>query len=285
MAAETTKSSADDGLEGLAPGADRPTRHRAGPEGMRPATGRHPAVEAEGRERSRLVRGLFAGIAHRYDLVNHVASLGLDRSWRRQVVRELDIARDERVLDACCGTGDLALELERAGARVVAVDFCRPMLVEARRKAAGRRVVAVEGDVLHVPLPDASVAAATVAFGIRNVVDPIAGLAELARCVRPEGKLAVLEFSRPRPRLLRWAHGLYCARVVPFVGDLLTGRRGTYRYLPQTIDAWPTPEAFAEDMRRAGWDQVSYRLLSGGIVALHVGRRAASARGTREPPC
>jgi demethylmenaquinone methyltransferase/2-methoxy-6-polyprenyl-1,4-benzoquinol methylase len=245
----------------------------------------HPAAAAEGRERSRRVRDLFAGIAGRYDLVNHVASGGVDLAWRRACVRELGLSPGDWVLDACCGTADLSAALAAAGARVLGVDFCRPMLLQGRDKSAPDAVSLVEGDALRLPAATDSMAAATVAFGIRNVVDPEAGVAEMARCVRPGGRVAVLEFSQPRVPLMAMAYRFYSNRVLPLIGDLLSGRTGTYRYLPQTIQSWHGPEDFAALMQRAGLVDVHWRALTFGVAALHLGTVPPTACREFENPC
>jgi len=245
----------------------------------------HPAAAAEGRERSRRVRDLFAGIAGRYDLVNRVASGGVDVAWRRSCVRELGLSAGDWVLDACCGTADLSAALAAAGARVLGVDFCRPMLVEGQGKSPPETVSLVEGDALSLPVRSGSMAGATVAFGIRNVVDPQAGVAEMARCVRPGGRVAVLEFSQPRSPLMAAAYRFYSNRVLPLIGDLLSGRFGTYRYLPQTIHSWHGPEQFAALMRSAGLVDVRWRALTFGIAALHLGTVPEAGGREAEPPC
>lgn len=245
----------------------------------------HPAAAAVGRERSRRVRDLFAGIAGRYDLVNHVASGGVDLAWRRACVRELDLSPGAWVLDVCCGTADLSAALAGAGARVLGVDFCRPMLQEGLGKSAADRVSLVEGDALQLPVASASVDAATVAFGIRNVVDPEAGVAEMARCVRPGGRVAVLEFSQPRMPLMAWAYRFYSNKVLPRIGDWLSGRTGTYRYLPETIHSWHGPEDFATLMERAGLVDVRWRALTFGVAALHLGTVPEAADPKASPSC
>jgi demethylmenaquinone methyltransferase/2-methoxy-6-polyprenyl-1,4-benzoquinol methylase len=241
------------------------------PPPTRRATEVHPAAAADGRERARLVRSLFSGIAGRYDLVNRVASAGIDVSWRRLAVAELGLSAGDWVLDACCGTGDLSASLSTRGARVLGVDFCRPMLEQGVGKSAAAQVTLVEGDALRLPVRSGSMDAATVAFGIRNVVDPEAGVAEMRRCVRPGGRVAVLEFSQPRLPLLAGLYRFYANRVLPRIGDLLSGRSGTYRYLPETIQSWHGPEDFAALMGRAGLVDVRWRPLTFGIAALHVG--------------
>ena len=241
------------------------------PPPTRRATEAHPAAAAEGRERARLVRGLFSGIARRYDLVNRVASGGVDVAWRRLAVSRLGLSPGAWVLDACCGTADLSAALAAQGARVLGVDFCRPMLEGGLGKSAPEKVTLVEGDALRLPVRTGSMDAATVAFGIRNVVDPQAGVAELRRCVRPGGRVAVLEFSQPRRPLIGGLYRFYANRVLPRIGDLLSGRSGTYRYLPETIQSWHEPEEFAALMERAGLVDVSWRSLTFGVAALHLG--------------
>lgn len=233
----------------------------------------HPAAAGEGAERARAVRDMFARIARRYDLVNRVASLGLDVGWRRRVASSLGLEAGDWCLDACCGTGDLGVAVAtRTGAHVLGIDFCRPMLLGAAAKRRGAPTPAlVEGDALALPVRDGSMDAACVAFGVRNLADPAAGLAELRRCVRVGGRVAVLEFSRPRNGLVRWGHRLYCDHVVPRIGDWLSGRDGTYRYLPQTISRWLEPAELADLMRRAGLADIQHRPVSLGVVTLHVG--------------
>jgi len=238
----------------------------------------HPAIAARGEERSRRVRDLFASIAPRYELVNRVASLGLDRAWRRAVVEVLALRPGDWCLDACCGTGDLSREMARSGARVIGVDFCREMIEVGLRGDESPRA-AFEADARRIPVKDGSMDAACVAFGLRNVVPPEAALAEMLRVVRPGGRVAVLEFSEPPIPLVRRICRLYERRLLPWLGDLLSGRPGTYRYLPETIEAWHSPQALADLMGRAGLAAVQWRALTLGIVTLHVGERACAPGG------
>ena len=232
----------------------------------------HPAVSAEGEERQRRIRDMFAGIAPRYELVNHVASGGLDSAWRRAVVRALALKPGEWCLDACCGTGDLSRAVASAGVRVVGADFCRPMLVEGRGRARAAGVEGwLEADARRLPLRDSTMDAACVAFGIRNVVPPQAGLAELARVVRPGGRVAVLEFAEPPNRVIRALYRVYSRRILPAACDLLSGRKGTYKYLPQSIGAWMPPEELGRAMEDAGMGGVRWTPFSFGAVMLHVG--------------
>jgi demethylmenaquinone methyltransferase/2-methoxy-6-polyprenyl-1,4-benzoquinol methylase len=228
------------------------------------------------------VRAMFARIAPRYDLLNRLLSMGIDRRWRSALVRQLGDVRGRLVVDACCGTGDLSLELERAGARVVGVDFTPQMLVRAVQKGGDRAVGFVAGDALALPLPDGSAAAATIAFGLRNVADRAGGLRELARVVRPGGTVIVLEFSLPRGRVMGSLYRTYFTRVLPRVGGWVSGDAGAYRYLPDTVLAWPTPEELRAEMEALGLEQCGFRLLTGGIACLSFGR--VPARSPRAAP-
>lgn len=223
-----------------------------------------------GRLPSEDVRRMFDRISPVYDLMNRVMTAGLDRRWRRATVAAV-VRPGDRVLDACCGTGDLAVEASRAGARVVGLDFSGEMLARARRKSSA--VEWVEGDVLALPFEDGAFDVATVGFGIRNVADLDAGLAELARVVRPGGRLGCLEITRPRG-LLRPFFRLWFDRIVPLLGKVLPGG-AAYTYLPASVRRFPGPEDLAAALERAGFGAVSWRLFGGGIVALHVGTREA----------
>jgi demethylmenaquinone methyltransferase/2-methoxy-6-polyprenyl-1,4-benzoquinol methylase len=215
------------------------------------------------------VRTMFDRIAPVYDVMNRAMTLGLDRRWRR-LAADAVVRPGDLVLDAACGTGDLALACVRAGGRVTGLDFSEPMLERALRKAP--ELEWVRGDVLALPFPDQSFDAATIGFGIRNVADLEAGLRELARVVRPGGRLAVLEITRPAG-LLRPFFRLWFDALVPLAGKVLPGG-SAYTYLPASVRRFPGPDDLAAALARAGFEHVSYRLLAGGIVALHVGERA-----------
>lgn len=221
------------------------------------------------------VRSMFGRIAGRYDLLNRVLSLGIDRDWRRAAVALLEPLAGRRVLDVCCGTGDLALALARAGADVVGVDFTPQMLRIANTKRGGARAGFACGDALRLPLADGGVDAATIAFGLRNVADRGAGLAELARVVRRGGRVLVLEFSMPPGRLLGASYRFYFTRLLPLVGGLVSGDRGAYRYLPRTVLAWPEPDELQREMERLGLVDCGHRALTRGIACLHWGTVAA----------
>jgi demethylmenaquinone methyltransferase/2-methoxy-6-polyprenyl-1,4-benzoquinol methylase len=216
------------------------------------------------------VRTMFDRIAPVYDVMNRAMTAGLDQRWRT-LAAEAAVTPGDRVLDACCGTGDLALADLRAGAGVVVgVDFSEPMLERARRKSTA--IEWVRGDVLALPFPDGSFDAATVGFGVRNVDDLEAGLRELRRVVRPGGRLAVLEITRPRG-LLRPFFRLWFDGLVPLAGRVLPGGEA-YAYLPASVRRFPGPEDLAAALVRSGFARVRFRTLAGGIVALHVAEAA-----------
>ena len=212
------------------------------------------------------VRGMFDRIAPVYDVMNHVMTAGLDRRWRKLAVQEV-VWPGDRVLDACCGTGDLAVEAERRGGRVVGLDFSERMLERARKKSGA--IEWVQGDALALPFGDGEFDAATVGFGVRNLADLEGGLRELARVLRPGGKLAVLEITRPRG-LLKPFFRLWFDVFVPLIGKVLPGGKA-YTYLPASVRRFPGPDDLTALFERAGFADVRYRLLGGGSVALHVG--------------
>ncbi len=214
------------------------------------------------------VRRLFDRIAPVYDAMNRVMTAGLDRSWRRLAV-EAVVQPGDRVLDACCGTGDLAIAAERDGGVVTGLDFSPRMLERARRKSA--TVTWVEGDLLALPFEDGSFDAATVGFGVRNVADLGRALAELRRVLRPGGRLAILEITRPRG-ILRPFFSLWFDRVVPLLGKVLPGG-SAYTYLPASVRRFPGAEELVAVLEAQGFEQVRFRLLGGTIVALHTGVR------------
>jgi len=214
------------------------------------------------------VRGMFDRIAPVYDAMNRVMTAGLDRSWRRLTV-EAVVQPGDRVLDACCGTGDLAVAAEREGGIVTGLDFSARMLARARRKSGS--IVWVEGDVLALPFDEGSFDSATVGFGVRNVADLDAALAELRRVLRPGGRLAILEITRPRG-VVKPFFSLWFDRVVPLLGKVLPGGKA-YTYLPASVRRFPGAEELAAVLEGHGFEQVRFRLLGGSIVALHTGVR------------
>jgi demethylmenaquinone methyltransferase/2-methoxy-6-polyprenyl-1,4-benzoquinol methylase len=213
------------------------------------------------------VRTMFDRIAPVYDLMNRFMTAGLDGRWRG-LAASLAVRPGDRVLDAACGTGDLAVADLRAGAgRVTGLDFSERMLDRARRKAPA--IEWVQGDMLALPFADGAFDAATVGFGARNVGDLSLALRELRRVLRPGGRVAILEITQPRG-LLRPFFGLWFDRVVPLLGKVLPGGRA-YTYLPASVKRFPTAERLVEVLTEAGFAQVEFRLLAGSIVAVHVG--------------
>ena len=224
---------------------------------------------------------MFATISVRYDLLNHLLSGNMDKRWRRRIARELSKAlpRGAQVLDVACGTGDLALTLfELLDARIVGADFCRPMLDIATGKAA--RIEAsisfIEADALALPFRDCSFDAVTIAFGLRNLASVEDGLNELSRVLRPGGKAAILEFSSPQLAGFRSGFKLYFTKLLPLLGGIVSGSRSAYEYLPDSVSRFPNQERLASLMGAAGFEEVRYLNLTGGVAALHLGTRASS---------
>ena len=240
--------------------------------------GTTPAGAESEQEAARWVRAMFGRVAHRYDLANHLLSFNIDRYWRRhtvQRVREVLCRPHARVLDLCCGTGDLLLALDRErGGAVCGCDFCHPMLEAAKEKIAraGSSSHLFEADALTLPLSDASLDLITVAFGFRNLANYEAGLREMRRVLRPGGIAAILEFSQPRGKLFGAVYHFYSRRILPLIGGALSGSKEAYAYLPESVRKFPSAEELAEQMRQAGFGDVSFERLTGGSVALHLGR-------------
>jgi demethylmenaquinone methyltransferase / 2-methoxy-6-polyprenyl-1,4-benzoquinol methylase len=226
------------------------------------------------------IAGMFDSIAPRYDLLNHVLSVGLDRRWRNRAIDELHLVPAVRVLDLCTGTADLAVAAVRRGSAgsVVGVDFAGEMLKLADRKIAkgGMRgaIRLVRGDAMAIPLADASCEAATIGFGIRNVADPAAALREIARVLRPGGRLAILEFGQPRIPGIRTLYSWYFRYLLPLVGRLVSRHRSAYSYLPASVGTFPSPPEFARLIAATGFSQVRPVPLTFGIVYLYTAERA-----------
>jgi demethylmenaquinone methyltransferase/2-methoxy-6-polyprenyl-1,4-benzoquinol methylase len=226
------------------------------------------------------VRSMFGRIAGRYDLLNRLLSLGIDKRWRSAAVRQAGELEGRVVADACCGTGDLTLAFAESGARALGVDFVPEMIARAADKGAKKRAAALftHGDALRLPLRDGSVDVASVAFGIRNVADRERGFAELARVVRAGGRVLVLEFSMPPGALLGALYRFYFTRLLPCFGRVVSGDRAAYAYLPRTVLAWPSPPELQREMERAGLVDCGHRLLTRGIACLHWGTVRAEGR-------
>ncbi len=223
---------------------------------------------------------MFAGIAKRYDLLNHVLSLNIDKRWRRIVANELRDVLDDAdaiVLDVACGTGDLSLELNRnSKARIIGTDFCRPMLSVAKEKtlAANTHIPYIEADAMNLSFADNSCDAVTIAFGLRNLANVTDGLKELRRILKPGGRLVVLEFSAPIVPGFGKLFNFYFSHILPRIGGAVSGSRGAYEYLPDSVAKFPDQKKLAALMETTGFEVVKYRNLTGGIAAIHIGIRA-----------
>lgn len=247
------------------------------------STGTTPAGVTGEEAASRWVRGMFGRVAARYDLLNHLLSFNLDKRWRaRTVARVADVlARpDAKALDLCCGTGDVLLSLgaKGGGALLYGSDFCHPMLIEAQRKIASRKLRSplFEADALALPLASGSLDLITVAFGFRNLTSYRRGLEEMARALKPGGTLAILEFSQPTNRAFAALYGFFSTQVLPRIGGLISGSRDAYSYLPESIRKFSGAEDLAAQMRGAGFSQVEFERLTCGAVALHIARKENS---------
>jgi demethylmenaquinone methyltransferase/2-methoxy-6-polyprenyl-1,4-benzoquinol methylase len=222
---------------------------------------------------------MFSAIAPRYDFLNRLLSAGRDRYWRREAIRATALPLKGQLLDICTGTADMALEAARQfpDARIVGVDFSRPMLALGTAKVEqahlSHRITLQVAPAEVLPFPDESFDAAAVAFGLRNVPDRLRGLYEMHRVLRPGGRAVILEFTTPPSRLFRGLYLWYFHRVLPWVGRLVSGHPSAYSYLPASVADFPSPDGLSDWMRDAGFHEVSYHLLTGGIVAIHVGRR------------
>lgn len=240
-----------------------------------------PGVESE-QQAAAWVRRMFDGVAPRYDLLNHLLSLNADKYWRWWTVRYLRprLAKPgARVVDLCCGSGDLLLGLQSvAPAAVAGSDFSHQMLRAAQAKIARRRAPSrlFEADALNLPLADNSCDLLTAAFGFRNLANYRRGLAELLRVLKPGGAAAVLEFTTPPNRVFRALYDWYSRHVLPRIGGLISGSREAYQYLPESVRKFPDAPTLAQQFRDAGFGNVRFHYLTFGIVALHVGEKPGS---------
>ena len=228
---------------------------------------------------ARAVREMFGGIARRYDFLNHFLSVNTDKRWRRLVRKKLAdvLARpDARVLDVACGTGDLSLELQKnSPAKIIGTDFCRPMLQIASEKNAKNQqfIPYIEGDALNLPFADGSFDAATIAFGLRNLANWQDGLTELRRVLKTGGRLAILEFSSPVIPGFRQLFNFYFSTILPRIGGAVSGSRGAYEYLPDSVSRFPNQKNLAKMLRETGFEAVEFQNLTGGIAAIHTGTK------------
>jgi demethylmenaquinone methyltransferase/2-methoxy-6-polyprenyl-1,4-benzoquinol methylase len=244
-----------------------------------PVVGAAPPGASGGEGVAVAVRQMFTAIAPRYDLLNHVLSCNIDRLWWRRTAKTFEhvLRREEpRVLDLCCGTGDMALALHRvngASSRICGVDFSHAMLQRAGEKSRRTRLTWVEADALKLPFPDHSFDLVTSAFGFRNLADYDSGLREIARVLKPGGEVGILDFGMPRGLIGR-AYRLYFRRLVPALGTLISGVPGPYAYLPASVERFPSAAEMLERMRAAGFAGVSWSSYTFGIAGLYRGRRA-----------
>jgi demethylmenaquinone methyltransferase / 2-methoxy-6-polyprenyl-1,4-benzoquinol methylase len=226
-----------------------------------------PETLPEGEDKVEAVRSMFDSIAPRYDLVNRIMTFRMDVRWRRRTVTSLGLPTGATVIDLACGTGDLCRELSARGLAPIGVDLSYGMLAAARTSAP-----LVHGDALRLPLPDASVDGVTCGFALRNLASLPPFFAELARVVRPRGRVALLEVAEPPNRVLRWGHSVYFGKVVPLVGGLLSDP-AAYRYLPRSVAYLPEPTEMLDQLRGAGFADVDRMLLSAGIAQLVTAHR------------
>lgn len=236
------------------------------------------AAASGGAEKRAYVRRIFSEIAPRYDLLNHVLSLNIDRGWRRAALAELAWRNrpDGTYLDLCAGTLDVGAMLANARGfrgRVIGADFAEPMLRQGLGKAEAAKLAPVAADALSLPVREATMAGAIVAFGVRNLSDLDAGLREVHRVLKPGARFVILEFSTPTSALVRGAYHVYSHRVLPLIGRIMSGHPTAYRYLPESVDAFPAARALADRIRAAGFSNVRWRPLTFGVVAVHVGER------------
>lgn len=228
---------------------------------------------------AKAVREMFSGIASKYDFLNHFLSVNIDKRWRRLVRQKLEKVLSNPnalILDVACGTGDLSIELQQNGeAKVIGTDFCRPMLAIAKEKNHKNQlsIPYIEGDALNLSFADESFDAATIAFGLRNVSNWRDGLQELRRVLKRNGKLAILEFSTPLVPGFKQIFNLYFTQILPRIGGAVSGSRGAYEYLPDSVSKFPDQKHLAEMMREIGFLDVEYKNLTGGIAAIHTGTK------------
>jgi len=228
------------------------------------------------------VQAMFAEIAPRYDFLNRLLSFGIDRRWRKRLMHDLAPSAEHAVLDLCCGTGDLALAFQKCGCAVVGADFTAPMLHAATSKPSAGAVAWVQADAQSLPFRSNRFDIATIAFGIRNVANPPTALQECARVLAPGSRLAILEFFRIPNPLWRGMFRFYFRQVLPRLAWVVrAGRTGAYRYLPESVDDFATPEMFREWLQQAGFRVLEERGLSGGVARLFVAETPAAKEQER----
>ena len=242
-------------------------------------TGATPVGASDAHSAARAVREMFTSIAPRYDLLNHVLSLNVDRLWWRRVARTFATILSQpnaRVLDLCCGTGDMAFALQRAarisGVTILGVDFSHAMLQRAYQKSGGTSLRWIEADALNLPFSDGQFDLVTAAFGFRNLADYDAGLREILRVLRPGGECGILDFGEPRG-VVGQVYGIYFRRVLPVIGTAISGVRGPYAYLPASVAKFPVPAEMLQRMRHQGFQQASWTPYTFGIAGLYRGKK------------
>ncbi len=239
------------------------------------ATGTTPPGTLGERQAAAWVQGMFAGIAPRYDFINHLLSFNVDRRWRKVLIRRLRQVLDRPdaiVLDLCCGTCDVLIDLKGVSkADVIGIDFCHPMLVSATQKITQRgfKPLLAEGDALQLPVAKDALDAIAISFGFRNLANYADGLEELYRVLKPGGVLAILEFSHPSGLMMKTAYAIYSRIFMPIVGAAVSGSRRAYAYLPDSIRKFPRAAKLQHMMQQAGFGEARFELLTGGIAALH----------------
>jgi len=253
------------------------------PESKSPVVGAAPEGVSDQNSAARVVREMFTSIAPRYDLLNHVLSFNVDRVWWRRTARtfrHILTRPDARVLDLCCGTGDMAFALQRqagkSSAQIVGADFSHAMLRRAALKSADRAAVPewIEADALNLPFPDSHFDLVTSAFGFRNLVDYDAGLHEIARVLRPGGECGILDFGEPKG-IMGALYRIYFKQVLPRVGTVISGVRGPYAYLPASVERFPSPEEMLGRMKNSGFAEATWTPYTFGIAGLYRGKKAA----------
>jgi demethylmenaquinone methyltransferase / 2-methoxy-6-polyprenyl-1,4-benzoquinol methylase len=244
-----------------------------------PVIGAAPEGAADEASASVAVREMFSSIAPRYDLLNHVLSMNVDRLWWNRTARTFSpiLTRpDSRALDLCCGTGDMTLALCRrtkgSGAVVTGADFAHPMLVRARQKSAGKNIRWIEADALYLPFPAAEFQLVTAAFGFRNLANYNRGLAEIYRVLAPGGEVGILDFGEPKG-FIGQLYRFYFRRVLPAIGTVISGVSGPYKYLPASVQRFPSPDEMLQRMRNAGFTDVSWTPYTFGIAGLYRGKK------------
>lgn len=226
------------------------------------------------KDRTPNVRQMFSSIAHRYDLLNHILSFGIDIYWRKKAVSCLKLAKGDILLDVAAGTCDVSLEMTNTdGIKVTAADFSLPMLQVGKGKAAGKDIAIYCADAQRLPFKDASFNGSIIAFGLRNLPDRAVGIEEMRRVVKDGGRVVILEFSTPTNPVFKWIYYFYFTKILPVIGGIISGKREAYEYLPESVLKFPDKDTLKKMMEGAGLRDVIYKRLTFGIAFIHVGVR------------